>query len=50
MSRYAWGRTHPGMERLEKAVADARDRVGSHPRYADLDGHDAILTRSAARI
>ena len=44
MSRYDWGQTHPGIERLERAVADARDRVVTHPLYANLDSHDAIVT------
>lgn len=43
MSRYDWGQTHPGIERLEKAVTEARDRVVSHPLYANLDTHDAIV-------
>ena len=29
MSRYDWGQTHPGIERLEKAVTEARDRSSS---------------------
>ncbi|MPZ82076.1 MAG: DUF3050 domain-containing protein [Actinophytocola sp.] len=44
MSRYDWGQTHPGIERLEKAVTEARDRVVQHPLYAGLDTHDAIVT------
>ena len=44
MSRYDWGQTHPGIERLEKAVNDARDRVVTHPLYANLDSHEAIVT------
>jgi hypothetical protein len=44
MSRYDWGKTHPGIERLEQAVADARDVVVSHPLYASLDSHEAIVT------
>lgn len=44
MSRYDWGQTHPGIERLEKAVDEARVRVVSHPLYANLDDHDAIVT------
>jgi hypothetical protein len=43
MSRYDWGKTHPGIERLEKAVDEARDRVVSHPLYANLDSHEAIV-------
>ncbi|MBB4912206.1 DUF3050 domain-containing protein [Actinophytocola algeriensis] len=44
MSRYDWGQTHPGIERLEKAVTEARDRVVRHPLYAGLDTHDAVVT------
>jgi Protein of unknown function (DUF3050) len=44
MSRYDWGRTHPGISRLEQAVAAARDRVVAHPLYANLDDHEAITT------
>ncbi len=44
MSRYDWGQTHPGIERLEKAVTEARDRVVQHPLYAGLDTHEAIVT------
>jgi hypothetical protein len=44
MSRYDWGQTHPGIERLEKAVGQARDRVVGHALYANLDGHDALVT------
>ncbi|MFL6118034.1 DUF3050 domain-containing protein [Actinophytocola sp.] len=44
MSRYDWGQTHPGIERLEKSVAAARDRVVQHPLYAGLDTHEAVVT------
>jgi hypothetical protein len=44
LSRYDWGQTHPGIERLEKSVAGARDRVVQHPLYAGLDSHGAIVT------
>ncbi|WP_433384936.1 DUF3050 domain-containing protein [Micromonospora sp. KLBMP9576] len=44
MSRYDWGRTHPGIERLEKAVGDRRDAVVRHPLYAALDTHEALVT------
>lgn len=44
MSRYQWGRTHPGIERLEKAVDGSRTRVVSHPLYANLDTFPAIVT------
>jgi hypothetical protein len=44
MSRYDWGKTHPGIELLEQAVGAARDRVVTHPLYANLDSHEAITT------
>ncbi|WP_229401464.1 DUF3050 domain-containing protein [Micromonospora okii] len=44
MSRYDWGRTHPGIERLERAVTDRRDVVVTHPLYANLDTHEALVT------
>jgi Protein of unknown function (DUF3050) len=44
MSRYDWGQTHPGIERLEKAVEPARTRVVSHPLYQSLDSLDAVTT------
>ncbi len=43
MSRYDWGKTHPGIERLEQAVTPARDKVVNHPMYAKLDSHEAIV-------
>jgi Protein of unknown function (DUF3050) len=44
MTRYDWGDTHPGIERLHEAVAERRDRVVGHPLYAALDSHPAIVT------
>jgi hypothetical protein len=44
MSRYDWGQTHPGISRLQAAVEPARTRVVSHPLYANLDTHPAIVT------
>ncbi|MEW1585298.1 DUF3050 domain-containing protein [Micromonospora vinacea] len=44
MSRYDWGKTHPGIERLERAVTDRRDAVVKHPLYANLDTHQALVT------
>lgn len=44
MSRYDWGRTHPGIERLETAVTERRDAVVKHPLYANLDTHEALVT------
>ncbi|MEV6288202.1 DUF3050 domain-containing protein [Kribbella sp. NPDC051770] len=44
MSRYDWGQTHPGIERLEKAVGEARDIVVQHPLYGSLDTHESLVT------
>ncbi len=44
MARYDWGQTHPGIERLEKAVDPARARVVSHPLYKNLDTLDGVVT------
>ncbi|WP_410809106.1 DUF3050 domain-containing protein [Micromonospora sp. 067-2] len=44
MSRYDWGRTHPGIERLEQAVTERRDAVVKHPLYANLDTHESLVT------
>lgn len=44
MSRYDWGDTHPGIERLKQQITPARDRVVTHPLYAALDSHPAIVT------
>ncbi|WBB80913.1 DUF3050 domain-containing protein [Micromonospora sp. WMMD882] len=44
MSRYDWGKTHPGIERLEQAVTARRDVVVAHPLYANLDTHQALVT------
>jgi hypothetical protein len=44
MSRYDWGETHPGIDKLKSAIAPARNRVVSHPLYSALDTHQAITT------
>jgi hypothetical protein len=44
MSRYDWGQTHPEIARLEEAVGQARDLVVTHPLYANLTNHAAIVT------
>jgi len=44
MSRYDWGQTHPGIKHLETAVNGARERVITHPLYAQLNTHDAVVT------
>src|SRR6201986_396761 len=42
MSRYDWGRTHPGIERLESAVDAVRKQGASHPIYSSLDTIEAV--------
>jgi hypothetical protein len=44
MSRYDWGDTHPGIEKLKARITPARDRVVAHPMYSALDTHEAITT------
>jgi len=44
MSRYDWGRRHPGIDRLEAQIAPAREKVVKHPLYAALDNAAAIRT------
>lgn len=44
MSRYDWGSRHPGIDRLERQIGEARDKVVSHPLYARLDNPEAIRT------
>ncbi len=44
MSRYDWGQRHPGIDRLEEQISDARRAVIDHPMYAALDNADAIRT------
>lgn len=44
MSRYDWGRTHPMIPVLEKEVEAARTTVVTHPLYASLTDHAAIVT------
>ena len=44
MSRYDWGQRHPGIDRLEEQISEARNAVIAHPMYAALDSHGAIRT------
>src|SRR5438874_9463566 len=44
MSRYDWGQRHPGIDRLEEQIHEARTRVVGHPLYANLDTQGAIVT------
>ena len=44
MSRYDWGQRHPGIDRLEEQISEARGAVIAHPLYAALDSHHAIRT------
>ncbi|MFJ9821222.1 DUF3050 domain-containing protein [Streptomyces sp. NPDC101151] len=44
MSRYDWGETNPGIERLEDAIEPARQKVISHPLYQQLNTVGAVVT------
>ena len=44
MSRYDWGQRHPGIDRLEEQISEARRGVIEHPVYAALDSVHAIRT------
>ena len=44
MSRYDWGKSHPGIDFLEHAVESTRQRVVMHPLYGNLNTHQAIVT------
>src|SRR5260370_23622122 len=44
MSSYDWGQRHPGIDRLEEQISEARGAVIAHPLYAALDNHRAIRT------
>ncbi len=44
MSRYDWGQRHPGIDRLEEQIDQARRAVIEHPLYAALDNGAAIRT------
>jgi hypothetical protein len=44
MSRYDWGDTHPGIEKLTADIGPARHRVVGHGLYSALTNHSAIVT------
>jgi Protein of unknown function (DUF3050) len=44
MSRYDWGKRHPGIDFLERAVKSTREAVIAHPLYSNLNTHQAIVT------
>lgn len=44
MSRYGGGRRHPGIDRLEEQIGEARRAVIQQPVYAALDSGHAIRT------
>ncbi|WP_432051943.1 DUF3050 domain-containing protein [Streptomyces xiamenensis] len=44
MSRYDWGKTNPGIERLKQAIEPARRKVIGHPLYHQLNTKDAVVT------
>src|SRR4051794_911841 len=43
-TRYDWGQRHPGIDRLEARIADARAEVVGHALYARLSDRAAIGT------
>jgi hypothetical protein len=44
MSRYDWGETNPGIERLKVSIEPARQKVIGHPLYDQLNTMDAVVT------
>jgi hypothetical protein len=50
LSRYDWRQTHPGIERLEKAVNEARRKVTAHPIYQSLESIEAVNTFMAHHV
>lgn len=42
MSRYDWGLTHPGIDRIRTAVEPARARVTAHPIYGQMHTVDDV--------
>ncbi|WP_405642365.1 DUF3050 domain-containing protein [Streptomyces uncialis] len=44
MSRYEWGETNPGIDRLKQAIAPARQKVIGHPVYHQLNTKEAVVT------
>ena len=44
MSRYEWGDTNPGIEKLKAAIEPARQKVTSHPLYHQLNTTGAVVT------
>lgn len=44
MSRYEWGQTHPGIERIRAEIAPARDMVTGHLIYRGLNSGRDLVT------
>jgi hypothetical protein len=44
MSRYEWGQTHPGIERIRAAVTPAREAVTTHPIYQRMHELADVVT------
>lgn len=44
MSRYEWGDTHPGIEKLKASIEPTRRKVTGHPLYHQLTSVDAVKT------
>src|SRR4051794_37208763 len=44
MSRYDWGQTHPGIDRVRSEIGPARRMVTEHPIYHRIDSPHAMTT------
>jgi hypothetical protein len=44
MSRYEWGQTHPGIEKIRASVAPAREAVTGHPIYQRMHELGDVVT------
>jgi hypothetical protein len=44
MSRYDWGQTHPGIDRVRSEIGAARKMVTGHPIYHRIDSLHAMTT------
>jgi hypothetical protein len=44
MSRYQWGKDHPGIDNLKTAIEPTRRKVVTHPLYQRLNTLDAVVT------
>jgi hypothetical protein len=44
VSRYDWGRTHPGIDRILEAISPVRAAVTEHRLYRRIDSRQAMVT------